>query len=239
MPELKPPGGPGGTLADSAAASGIATPEFIAALLADGDDDLAAWAIGQALEERPRSAAFDAVLRPAMELIGTRWASGQWSISQEHLASNALKAALARLRPDDPTDTRIGPVAVLAAPAGEEHVIGLACLAQVFEERGWRVENLGANVPAEDLQRFVSGRTVDVVALSIGTRARVGALRDAVDALRAAEAGNRHVPIMVGGRGIVGVEQELGGPDFVSTSLADAERFIGALGERLREGQEK
>ena len=39
---------------------------------------------------------------------------------------------------------------------------------------------------------------------------------------------------MVGGRGIVGVENELGGPDFVSPSLEDAERFIDALSERLR-----
>ncbi len=44
-------------------------------------------------------------------------------------------------------------------------------------------------------------------------------------------------PIMVGGRGIVGVEQELDGPDFVSPSVADAERFIDAFGERVREGQ--
>jgi MerR family transcriptional regulator, light-induced transcriptional regulator len=238
MPESKPPEIPGRKLAQVAASEGIATPEFVAALLADGDDDLAAWALGQALEEQPRALAFDGVVRPAMELVGARWESGQWSISQEHLASNALAAALARLRPQDSTGVPIGPVAVLAAPEGEEHVIGLACLAQVFEERGWRAENLGANVPAGDLQRFVAGRDVAAVALSVGTRARVPALGRAIEALRAVDADGRHVPIMVGGHGIAGVEQEIQGADFVGASLADAVRFIDALGERLQSGLE-
>src|SRR5690242_18495869 len=103
---------------DEALPGGLATPEFIAALLVDGDDDLAAWAIGQALDERPRSEVFDDVVRSAMEVVGSRWESGQWTISQEHLASVALAAALARVRPTGAAETRIGPVAVLAAPAG-------------------------------------------------------------------------------------------------------------------------
>src|SRR4051812_1009522 len=45
----------------------LATPEFVAALLVDGDDDLAAWTIGQALEERPRAEVYDDVVRGAME----------------------------------------------------------------------------------------------------------------------------------------------------------------------------
>ena len=170
MAESRLPENLGETVPADATPGGLATPEFIASLLVDGDDDLAAWAIGQALEEHSRSSVFDDVVRRAMELVGTRWETGQWSISQEHLASVALAAALARLRPADADETRIGPVAVLAAPEGEHHVAGLICLAQILEEHGWRAENLGANVPADDLQRFVSGRTVDLVALSIGTR---------------------------------------------------------------------
>jgi MerR family transcriptional regulator, light-induced transcriptional regulator len=210
-------------------AEGIATPEFVASLLADGDDDLAAWAIEQALEEQPRTAVFDGLVRSSMELVGHRWETGQWTISQEHLASVALMGALARLRPGDPAEARIGPVAVLAAPAGEQHVAGLACLAQILEERGWRVENLGANVPEDDLRDFVRARSVDLVALSIGTAERVPALLRAIDALRSSSAAGRHTPIMVGGHGIAGSESEIGGADLVSADLAHAERFVGTL----------
>jgi methanogenic corrinoid protein MtbC1 len=225
---------PAMTLPDPATPGGVASPEFIAALLADGDDDLAAWAIGQALEEQPRAVVFDDVIRRAMELVGSRWVSGEWSISQEHLASVALLQALARVRSTTGPEMRVGPVAVLATPEGEQHVAGLACLAQVLEEDGWRVENLGANVPADELVQFVTERSVDLLALSIGTPGRVPALQRTLDALRAADSETARRPIMVGGSGIAGVEAEIRGADLVSTSLADAEQFARELA-RLRD----
>ena len=226
---------PDGRLPDDTTPGGIATPEFIASLLVDGDDDLAAWAIGQALEERPRAVVFDEVLRGAMELVGSNWESGHWLISQEHLATVALTAALARVRPGDAAETRVGPVAVLAAPVGEEHVTGLACLAQILEEHGWRVENLGANVPAEDLQRFIAGRTIDLVGLSIATRERLPALHRTIEVLRAGQPADGHVPILVGGHGIADHETALAGADHVSPTLADAELFIAALQPRIED----
>ena len=237
MPESTPEDAVEGTVSDVETVGAIASPEFIASLLADGDDDLAAWAIEQALAEQPRAVVFDDVIRRAMELVGTRWVTGQWSISQEHLATVALMDALARLRPRDPSEARIGPIAVLAAPEGEQHVTGLACLAQILEERGWRAENLGANMPADDLQRFVAGHEVQLVALSIGTRDRLPALRRTVEVLRSGGAGGagRRVPIMVGGHGTEGVEAEIQDADLVTPSLAEAERFIVDLGERLRQ----
>ncbi len=112
-----------------------------------------------------------------MELVGIRWQEGQWSISVEHLASVALNQALSRVRPSDNPEARIGPTAVLAAPEMEQHVAGLACLAQVLEDDGWHVENLGANVPANDLVAFVAARDVDLVAMSLGTADRLETLR--------------------------------------------------------------
>jgi hypothetical protein len=83
----------------------IAAPEFLASLLADGDDDMAAWVMSQALADRSRAEVYDEVVRPAMELVGIRWQEGQWSISVEHLASVALNQALSRVRP--PENSRV------------------------------------------------------------------------------------------------------------------------------------
>jgi methanogenic corrinoid protein MtbC1 len=210
----------------------LAVPEFIASLLVEGDDDLAAWALGQAIGERSRAAVFDRVVGPAMELVGSRWSTGDWSISQEHLASVALRDALARLRPGDAAITRIGPTAVLAAPAGEHHVAGLACLAQVLEEHGWHVETLGANVPADDFAVYVAARDVDLVCLSIGLTAHLPALRRTLEALEAALADRPERPaVMVGGHGVDG-SASLDIVDFAGTSLMDAERFVVALARR-------
>jgi methanogenic corrinoid protein MtbC1 len=208
----------------------IATPEFIAALLVDGDDDLAAWAIGQALEERPRAEVYDDVIRNAMELVGDRWESGHWTVSHEHLATVALSAALARLRPADPAHLRAGPVALLAAPEGEEHVSGLTCLAQILEECGWRVENLGPNVPADDLLAFVAQREIDLIGLTVGTQGRLPALRRTIDLLRGH--GGLRMPIMVGGHGTARLTEGLDGADFVTASLAEAQGFIEDLSRR-------
>ena len=208
----------------------IAAPEFLASLLADGDDDMAAWVMSQALADRSRAEVYDEVVRPAMELVGARWQEGRWSISVEHLASVALNQALARVRPREDPESRIGPTAVLAAPEMEQHVAGLLCLAQVLEDDGWHVENLGANVPADDLMRFISARDVDLVALSIGTADRLDALRRAVDALRDASASVSvaGLPLLVGGRGVADIA-EFDGASRVCHSLADAQQFARSL----------
>jgi methanogenic corrinoid protein MtbC1 len=222
MPEL--PGVPGRIAPDG----DVAAPEFLASLLADGDDDMAAWVINQALADRTRAEVYDKVVRPAMELVGARWQEGQWSISVEHLASVALNQALARVRPREDPESRIGPTAVLAAPEMEQHGAGLICLAQVLEDDGWHVENLGANVPADDLVSFISKRNVDLVALSIGTADRLEALRRAVDALRAAGASVAELPLIVGGQGVADIA-EFEGASLVCQSLADAQQFARSL----------
>jgi methanogenic corrinoid protein MtbC1 len=227
LPEFAAPG-PGQKPGDAELAE-LVRPEFLASLLADGDDDMAAWVLGQALSDRPRAEVYDEVVRPAMEVVGARWESGQWSVSVEHLASIALNGALARLRRPTEPESWIGPTAVLAAPADEQHVAGLACLAQVLEDDGWHVENLGANVPADDLVDFVSSRSVDLVALSIGTAERLPALERTIDALRHAGGAKAGLPIVAGGHGLCDLARPLDGAH-VCRSLVDAQAFTRSLG---------
>ncbi len=222
MPEL--PHGPDQPTPDE----GIAAPEFLASLLADGDDDMAAWVISQALEERSRVEVYDELVRPAMELVGARWQEGRWSISVEHLASVALNQALARVRPLENPESRIGPTAVLAAPETEQHTAGLVCLAQILEDDGWHVENLGANVPADDLVAFLAARDADLVAMSIGTDDRLEVLRRSVEALRAAGGSVGELPLLVGGHGVAAITV-LAGASRVCHTLAEAQQFARSL----------
>ena len=210
---------------DAAAAdvpAGSLSPELLAGLLADGDDELAAWTLRHALEEASRAEVFDGLLRDAMRLVGERWRTGQWTIAEEHLASRTLLRALERIRPEIGPEGRVGPVAVLAGVAGEQHMIGLVCLEQVLAEDGWTVANLGADLPAKDLGSFVERNEVALVALSAMDVGRVGTLADSVRAVRAA-AGDRRVPVLVGGR--ITAQPGLGdtvGADGVAHSLAEA-----------------
>jgi methanogenic corrinoid protein MtbC1 len=146
------------------------TPDLLASLLADGDDELAAWTLRNALAERSRARVFDGLLRDAMTLVGERWKSGRWSVAEEHLASQTLIRALDRIRPEHGPESRVGPLAVLAGVAGEQHALGLACLDQVLRDQGWTVANLGPDVPAADLAQFLARNHADLLALSTSIR---------------------------------------------------------------------
>jgi methanogenic corrinoid protein MtbC1 len=199
------------------------TPELLAGLLADGDDELAAWVLGQSMAETSRAEVYDGILRDAMRLVGERWLSGQWTIAEEHLASRTLLRTLERLRPEPGPEGRIGPVAVLAGVAGEHHMIGLVCLEQALIERGWTVANLGADLPAPDLGAFVRKNDVSLVAVSASHADRVGELAASVQAIRAS-AGSRSIAIAVGGR-IAAV------PNLLTTIEADA--VVHSVGEAV------
>ena len=75
------PVAPDDALADTISA------ELLASLLADGDDDLAAWGIERALVDASRVDVYDGLVTDAMRLVGQRWESGQWSVAEEHLAT--------------------------------------------------------------------------------------------------------------------------------------------------------
>lgn len=206
------------------------TAEVLATLLVEGDDELAAWALENALAERSRAEVFDGLLREAMALIGCRWQEGRWSVADEHLASQTMVRTLDRIRPPITPESRVGPLAVLAGVAGEHHVIGLACLDQVMAEAGWTVANMGPDLPAADLARYVAANEADLVGLTAAHPGRAEAVREAVAACRAAAAPGHPVRVLLGGalaadRALVA---ELG-LDFAADALVDA----GAFARRL------
>lgn len=196
------------------------SPELLAGLLADGDDELAAWALSQALLSAPRASVYDGLLADAMHLVGERWASGRWSVAEEHLASQTLLRALDRIRPDLGPEGRIGPLAVLAGVAGEQHMIGLVCLDHVLREHGWTVATLGADVPADDLSRFLARNEAHLVAISASDPARTAMTMDTVAAARRAAP---HAPVLLGGAlaDVPGIATTVGA-DWSGRSLAAA-----------------
>jgi methanogenic corrinoid protein MtbC1 len=210
----------------------VITPEALAAFLVDGDAELAAWGLGVALGDRPRVDVYDTLVRDAMTLVGRNWETGRWTISEEHLGTVTLIRVLAELAPSPMPGDRIGPVAVLASVVGEEHAIALTLLDHVLRDVGWSVADLGANVPPDDLVRYVARSGARLVAL---TAART----DRIDEVTTAIAGLRAIPsppsIMVGGRAVDaarGAGLDIGA-DWTGTSLRDARRFAHELLGRI------
>jgi DNA-binding transcriptional MerR regulator len=95
----------------------------------------------------------EAVLRdlilPTLRRVGVEWRQGTLAISQEHFASNLIRArllSLARM-----WGRGSGPLALLACAPGEQHDITLLAFGLVLRSYGWRILFLGADTPIATL----------------------------------------------------------------------------------------
>jgi MerR family transcriptional regulator, light-induced transcriptional regulator len=125
----------------------------------------------------------DVVFR-AMREIGTRWRAGTCDVEQEHLATESVRAWLARQVAMAPPPFRGDPI-VLACGPKDLHTIGIEAFAVVLSRRGWPCRVLGAMTPAASVHATV--RAVRAVA-AVVTAQRSVTRRAAVDSLAAVEA---------------------------------------------------
>lgn len=135
------------------------------------------------------------VVAGAQRDVGDRWAAGQWTVVQEHVAthiSERVVAAVARHAPA-PAPSGIGTVAV-ACLDGEWHGLPARLLAEVLSRHGWDVRFLGASVPAAQLAGHLHEEGPDVVAVSSSLPSRLPAARRMVEVCRATG-----TPVLAGG----------------------------------------
>jgi len=135
-------------------------------MLLDEPDVLALQA--ELLEERARQGAWWRVagsLGPVLCEIGCRWEAGSVSILEEHLASERLARALARVAESLPT--RPGaPRLLLVTAEGEDHTLGLSLAELCVREFGWHALWAGRVTPLAEVVAVVAAGGADAVAVS-------------------------------------------------------------------------
>ena len=171
-----------------AALVGPGTPQDVQALLLGEREAVGTWAeaadgLGRVLDE-----------------IGERWARGDLSVVQEHLASDRLARGLARCA----EAMAIGadaPAALLLTAEGDDHTLGLSLAEVVLRERGWAARWLGRVTPVRFAADFVAAGGVDLVCVSGSVLSRdTQLLADQVERLGGAcEAAGAE--LVLGGRG--------------------------------------
>ena len=142
------------------------------------------------------------VLAPLCRAIGDRWADGSICTAHEHLASVALRDALAAMRHELEQDIG-GPAMLVATPAGERHELGAMMAAATAASAGWSTTYLGPDLPARDIAGAALELRVPVVLLSIvrrdgGPRVAAALARELRELRRFLGSG---VTIVVGGAG--------------------------------------
>ena len=93
----------------------------------------------------------DDLIRPVMERIGHGWMVGSLDVYQEHEATQTVAAALRDLIDQVHRRERSGPLALGATTEGDPYVLAGLLGELVLLELGWRVRNLGINLPLRSL----------------------------------------------------------------------------------------
>jgi MerR family transcriptional regulator, light-induced transcriptional regulator len=176
---------------------------YLLALL-EGDRSRATRLIVEAADAGlPRSDLYLQVLLPALEEAGRMWHAAEINVAEEHFATAATRSVMAQLRAGATVRPPNGKTLVAAAVAGNLHDVGLQAVADFFEMDGWRVIQLGANVPIGDLVEAVGFYEADLVALSVGLSTQIETLKRTIERVRRADRGEA-VKILVGGHGLAG-----------------------------------
>lgn len=141
------------------------------------------------------------VIEPLLIRIGEFWNEGQIRISHEHMASAVIRTMLGNLMARFQTNEN-APRLVLATPAGSLHENGALMAAVVANSMGWHATYLGPNLPSEEIVSAALQNRVQAVALSVIYPITDSALMNEFRQTRRLLP--KHVPILVGGKGMAG-----------------------------------
>jgi DNA-binding transcriptional MerR regulator/methylmalonyl-CoA mutase cobalamin-binding subunit len=160
---------------------------------------------------------------PFLKAMGAWWAAGRLSVAQEHHASQRLALYLQSIR-RELSASPDAPVAVVSGLPGERHLLGAQLVATTLSVAGWRVVDLGGDLPVGDIRDAAIQAGARAVAISISSTA--DHVRAYDDLLALGTGLPREVIRLVGG---AGATRELEGwrrPDGLE-GLAEAARLEG------------
>jgi 5-methyltetrahydrofolate--homocysteine methyltransferase len=136
---------------------------------------------------------------PAMDEVGRRFECNDYFVPQLLIAARAMKSALDLLRPllaargDQPLAT-----VAIGTVQGDLHDIGKNLVASLLEGGGFQVLDLGVNVEPARFISAVQNQNVNIVAMSALLTTTMPAMKNTIEALRAAGVRDR-VSVLVGG----------------------------------------
>lgn len=143
-----------------------------------------------------------ALCREAMTLVGQRFEMGEYFLPELVLAGEMLSQIAEIVKPhiqdDGITEDRRSGMILIGTVQGDLHDIGKNIVTFMLDVNGWKVRDLGIDVPVERFVEAIEEEEPDVVGLS-------GFLTVAFDAMKATigaieKAGQRdQVKIMIGG----------------------------------------
>lgn len=160
-------------------------------------EDAAAAVRAARADGRDALALVDGEIVPALEETGRAFEQGSLFLPQLLMAAEAARAAFETVREALPADAAAarGPI-LIATVKGDIHDIGKNIVRTLWENYGYRVIDLGRDVPPERIVEAVRREKVKLVGLSALMTTTVGAMAETIRQIRAADLPAR---VVVGG----------------------------------------
>lgn len=168
----------------------------------DGDPDAAADLARRAVEQGiDPLEAINKGFVPGVDYVGEQYARGEMFLPDLVLAGEAMKAAIAVLEPEIARKggqrQTLGTV-VIGTVEGDIHDIGKTLVATMLSVGGFRVYDLGVDVPVGKFVEVAREVQADIVGMSALLTTTMVRQRDVIEALEDAGLRSR-VKVMVGG----------------------------------------
>ncbi len=145
--------------------------------------------------------AIDESLNPAMEIVGQKYETGEYFIPDLVMAAEAMKAAMGVFEPAlmaRQEQRQVLGTVVIGTVEGDIHEIGKSLVATMLSAAGFRVHDLGVDVPADQFVEQVRETGANVVGLSALLTTTMLGQEAVIEALK--EAGLRdQVKVVIGG----------------------------------------
>jgi methanogenic corrinoid protein MtbC1 len=173
--------------------------ETIAEALAKFDEDLVMGAVKDRLEQDEDPMALVKELQDGMLLVGERFSSGTYFLSELLMSSDLFTRAIKLLEPklQSAAGETIGKI-VIGTPKGDIHDLGKSIFCTVAKGAGFEVHDLGVDVPVERFLTAVEEVQPEILGFSALITTAFEPMKKVVDAL--VEKGVRdQLKVIVGG----------------------------------------
>ena len=191
--------------------------------LIDGDPDATVTLTQQALEAgiEPMAIIREGLM-PGMNAVGEKFSCGEYFLPDLIIAADGMANAMELLEPElrarQQTVDSPGTV-VLGTVAGDIHEIGKSLVGTMLSANGFKVHDLGVNVPTINFIQKVRETNANIVGLSALLTTTMTVQRDIIRELT--EAGIRNqVKVMVGGAPVTrSWAEEIGADGYAEDAL--------------------
>lgn len=195
-----------------------------------GEEDKAAELSKKALEEGVDAARIlNEALVPAMEIVGREYEEGKRYIPEMLISAEAMKAAMAVLRPRlVETGVKLKGRVVIGTVEGDLHDIGKNLVAMMLEGAGFEVIDLGVEVTADRFVEAVKEYEPDVLGMSALLTTTMIHMPEVIEALNKAGLRDK-VKVIVGGAPVTQEYAEKIGADGYAPDAASAVEVVKRL----------